>query len=202
MSIVAAESVTGFFHEVVEDAMRARKVEATEGATRYLVCLLTDYAKPDTRAGATLDRPLAFLLDEALNTLDLAERFERLRTVGDGVLYGCGFFGDHFEARGLDQSYLVGIGVTAYRNAGSLLRPPASESPKLDVFGELAEKFGVFVEVLAEVADATVAMGVASSQSVVKLYERWLKTRSDRLADALASHGFVAPRGNKGIAQS
>jgi len=199
MSIVPAESVTGFFHEVVEDAIRARRVEATEGATRYLVSLLTDYAKPDVRAGETLERPLAFLLDEAMHTLDLGERFERLRTVGDGVLYGCGFFGDHFEARGVDQSYLVGIGTTAYRNAGSLLRP--GSEPQLDLFGELSEKFGTFVQVLAEVANSTVAMGVASSQSVVKLYERWLKTRSDRLADALATHGFVAPRG-KGIAQS
>lgn len=199
MSIVAAESVSGFFHEVVEDALRARRVEATEGAAHYLVSLLTDYAKPDIRAGATLERPLAFLLDEAMHTLDLGERFEKLRTVGDGVLYGVGFFGDHFEARGVDHGYLVGIGVTAYRNAGSLFVPTDKEA-KLDVFGELAEKFAEFVKVLAEVADSTVAMGVASSQSVMKLYERWLKTRSDRLADALASHGFVAPRG-KGILQ-
>jgi hypothetical protein len=198
MSIVAAESINGFFDEVVGDAMRARGVDATEGATRYLVCLLTDYAKPDVRAGATLDRPLAFLLDEAMHTLDLGERFERLRAVGDGVLYASGFFGDHFERRGVDQRYLVGIGVTAYRNAGSLI--VAGDAPRLDVFGELAEKFAEFVEVIAEIADTTIAMGVASSQSVVKLYERWLKTRSDRLAQALSSHGFVAPRG-KGVLQ-
>ena len=37
--------------------------------------------------------------------------------------------------------------------------------------------------------------GVATSRGLLKLYERWLKTRSDRLADALSSHGFVAPRG-------
>jgi hypothetical protein len=193
-SIVATGSITGFFDEVVEDAIRARGVEATEEATRYLVGLLTDYAKPDGLAGATLERPLAFLLDEAMHTLDLGERFERLRTLGDGVLYSSGFFGDHFERRGVDQRYLVGIGVTAYRNAGSLIRA-GSEEPKLDVFAELSEKFVSFVEVITEVADATVAMGVASSQSVMKLYERWLKTRSDRLAHALSSHGFVAPRG-------
>jgi hypothetical protein len=197
-SIVATESITGFFDEVVGDAMRARGVDATQEATRYLVGLLTDYAKPDGRAGATLERPLAFLLDEAMHTLDLGERFERLRTLGDGVLYSSGFFGDHFERRGVDQRYLVGIGVTAYRNAGSLLNTGGDD--KLDVFGELAEKFVSFVEVIADVADSTIAMGVASSRSVMKLYERWLKTRSDRLAQALSTHGFVAPRG-KGVLQ-
>jgi hypothetical protein len=96
MPIVAARSVSLFFSEVVVDALRVQRVEATEGATRYLVGLLTDYAHPDVRADQTLDRPLTLLLDEAVHVADPAERFERLRTLGDGVLYGCGFFGDHF----------------------------------------------------------------------------------------------------------
>ena len=45
-----------------------------------------------------------------------------------------------------------------------------------DLFGELAEKFEVFVEVVAEVADATIAMGTASSKGLLRVYERWLKT--------------------------
>ena len=49
---------------------------------------------------------------------------------------------------------------------------------------------------IAEVANATLARGVATSRGILKLYERWLKTRSERLADALTSHGFVPPRGN------
>ena len=37
MAIVAAQSVSHFFLEVVEDAKRSRGVDATDGATRYLV---------------------------------------------------------------------------------------------------------------------------------------------------------------------
>ena len=48
---------------------------------------------------------------------------------------------------------------------------------------------------IGEVANATIAGGVATSRGLLKLYERWLKTRSEKLADALSSHGFVAPRG-------
>jgi len=201
MAIVAARSVSHFFHEVVEDALRAQRVEATEGATSYLVGLLTDYAHPDVRADATLDRPLTLLLDEAVHVADPAERFERLRTLGDGVLYGCGFFGDHFEARGVDPRYLRGLGTRAYGAAGSILRrgPEAQTAP--DLFAELALNFDAFVGVFSDIADTTVAMGIENSRGLVKAYERWLKTGSDRLACALTSHGLMPTRGGKGVLQ-
>jgi hypothetical protein len=205
MPILATESVSGFFHEVVEDVMRSKRIQATDGATTYLVSLLSDFAKPDNRAEQTLDRPLSFLLDEALHTNELGERFERLRSLGDGVLYSCGFFADHFEARGVDQRYLIGIGMTAYGTASSMLRLPNADDEStrnLDIYGELSSKFAAFVEIVAEVADTTIAKGVASSKGMLKLYERWLKTGSNRLAETLASHGFVAPpRGAKRILQ-
>jgi hypothetical protein len=197
MSIVPAQSVSGFFVEVVEDAMKARRVEATEGVTHYLVALLADYAHPAKPAGETLERPMTLLLDEALHAPDPAERFERLRVLGDGVLYGCGFFGDHFEARGIDLSYMHGLGTRAYGAASSMLR--AQEGP--DLFGELADRFGVFVEVVAEVADATIAMGTESPKGLLKVYERWLKTGSDRLASALTSRGMVPTRLTRGVLQ-
>jgi hypothetical protein len=203
MSILAQGSVSDFFHEVVEDALRSRRVEATDGAATYLVSLLADFAKPDCKAEQTLERPLAFLLDEALHAPAPGERFDRLRLLGDGVLYTCGFFGDHFEARGLDQKYLFGIGMTAYGTASSMLRTGQEDAQAraVDVYGELSTKFASFVEVIAEVADTTIAKGVASSKGLLKLYERWLKTKSDRLAQTLSSHGFVPVAGPKGTLQ-
>ena len=67
-----------------------------------------------------------------------------------------------------------------------------------DLFGELAQKFGVFVDVVAEVADATIAMGTESSKGLLKVYERWLKTGSERLASALTSRGVMPTRGTQG----
>jgi hypothetical protein len=200
MTIVAARSVSHFFLEVVEDAKRARGVDATEGATRYLVGLLADFVHPDRRAGEALERPLTLLLDEALHAPDAAERFQRLRTLGDGVLYGCGFFGDHFEARGVDSKYLHGLGTRAYGAASSMLRQSSDDSGQ-DLFGELAGKFEAFVEVVAEVADATIAMGTESSSGLLRVYERWLKTGSERLASALTSRGVMPTRGSRGVIQ-
>jgi hypothetical protein len=208
MTILAANSVTGFFHEVVEDAMKARRVDATDGATRYLVALLSDYAHPGEEAGEALERPLTLLLDEALHVPDAGERFERLRVIGDGVLYGCGFFGDHFEARGVDPRYLHGLGTRAYGAASSMLRhgpvlahASADDEGGQDLFGELSEKFEAFVQVVAEVADATIAMGTASAGGLLRVYERWLKTGSERLASALTSRGVMPTRGARGVLQ-
>lgn len=200
--IVATNSISGFFHEAVEDAIKTRRVEVTDGATTYLVSLLSDFARPDTRAEETMERPLSFLLDEALHTPAPGERFERLRSLGDGVLYTCGFFGDHFEARGVDQKYLIAIGTTAYGAASAMMRVPGSdEKRKIDIFGELADKFTCFVGVVAEVADATIAKGSAGSRGLLKLYERWLRTGSESLAHALTEHGLVPTRGTKGTLQ-
>lgn len=199
MAIVPAASVSEFFLDVVEDAIKTRRVEATEGATKYLVALLADYAHPAKPAGEALERPMTLLLDEALHAPDPGERFERLRVLGDGVLYGCGFFGDHFEARGVDLGYLHKVGTRAYGAASSMLRSPQADTP--DLFGELAGKFGDFVRVVAEVADATIAMGTENSRGLLKIYERWLKTGSDRLASALTSHGVVPTRRTRGVLQ-
>ena len=214
MAIMATESVSDFFGEVVEDAMRSRRMEATPGATQYLVALLADYARPDKRAGAAMDRPLTLLLEEAVHISDLAERFERLRTIGDGVLYGCGFFRDHFEARGVDAKYLHGLGTRAYGAASSMLRlgadgasvPSPGRGPyrrrtSSDLFAELADKFDAFVDVLEEVSDTTIAMGTESPLGLLKVYERWLKTGSVRLASALTSRGVVPTRGPRGVIQ-
>ncbi len=202
MSIVSTVSVSDFFEQIVTDAMKSRGISASPGVTSYLVSLLADLAKPGSPIERTMERPLTLLLDEALHTPQLADRFERLRVLGDGVLYSSGFFADHFEARGVDAKYVMGIGRTAYETAGSLLRRKDSDGDEQrgpDIFRELAERFDALVAVIAEVANATIARGAATSQGLVKLYERWLKTGSGSIADALSSHGFVTPRGGRGL---
>jgi hypothetical protein len=213
MSIALERSVGGFFHEVVEEAVRERQVDATEQATSYLVSLLTEFTHPDPVRENTFDKPLAFLLDEAFRTSG-AERFQRLRALGDGVLYLSGFFGDHIETRGVDAGYVASVGVTAYRGAATMLGRPeadrkprkaqtgagdASESSDENVFAELSLKFDRFVEVLAVIAEITLAQQARGERGVLKLYERWLRSGSTTLAKELGARGIVPSRGTSGI---
>jgi hypothetical protein len=202
MNIALERSVGGFFHEVVGEAVKTRQVEATDQAMSYLVALLTDFAHPDPVREDTFERPLAFLLDEALRTSG-AERFQRLRALGDGVLYLTGFFGDHIETRGVDMAYVTNVGATAYRGAATMLRRPISETsqPGADdnVFTELSVKFDQFVDVITVVAETTLAQQAKSELGVLKLYERWLRSGSATLAKELGLRGLVPARNAGGL---
>jgi hypothetical protein len=209
LDIAISPSIAEYFDGIVATAIASRNLDATVAARRYLVGLLCDFAHPDEDAGSTLSRPLTFLLHEAMDSVG-PERFRRLRTLGDGVLYAVGFFGPHIDLRGADRGYAVTVGSTAYDHAAAMLRrgaraPLSSRTARTpeerrqvpDVLGELAVKFERFVEVLADVADGTLARSARDERSVVKLYERWLRTGSARLADELAARGLV-PQKNKG----
>ncbi len=186
-----------FFHDVVDDAMRKQRLEATEAAEYYLVSLLTDYARPDARCNEALERPLTLLLDEALNAPG-QERFEKLRVLGDGVLYVSGFFAPHLETRGVETRYVTSLGARAYESAGRMLRG-ANDNAAPDLFFELAENFQRFAELLSAVAEKLSLAAAPSSVGVLKLYERWLKTGSEELGSELMQRGVLPVRGAGGV---
>lgn len=192
-----ASSLESFFQPLVDDAVKAQHFAATEAAELYLAGVLADYAKPARLESEALDRPLTLLLDEALHAAG-RERFERLRSLGDGVLYTSGFFADHLNTRGVELRYVRTLGARAYEGAAEMLRSPDSSAP--DVFRELAENFARFAEVIAMVAERLHASSAhASNRDVVRMYERWLKTGSAPLANALAGKGLTPQRGHGGI---
>jgi len=191
--------IGGFFKELVGEALAGRGVEATEATRAYVSGLLADYAKPGTLTRDALDRPLTLLLAEARESAG-RERFERLRALGDGTLYVCGFFSDHLATRGVALDYVTSIGAQAYDGAASMLRQSGSTSSAPDVFGELAAHFRSFVELIESIADRLVATSASHSpSSVLKLYERWLKHGSSEIAASLGSHGLVPLRGGGGV---
>lgn len=199
-TIAIAPNMSQYFQDVITDAIRVHHVEATDAATTYLVSLLCSFTHPEEDAGAAFDRPLTFLLHEAMNA-PAGERFRRLRALGDHALYALGFFGSHIELRGVNRGYVSKVGSTAYTNAAATLRLRARgarpEGPP-DVLSELAAKFDRFAAVLADVAEGTIACGARDERSVVKLYERWLKTGSSRIAEELGARGIVPTRGAGG----
>jgi hypothetical protein len=199
-----AADLRGFFQPALQTALTERRVQASEPTAHYLVALLVDFAHPGGLANETLERPLPLLLDEALNSTG-HERFERLRCLGDSVLYTSGFFLDHLETHGVELSYVSTLGARAYGSAAMMLRRASSnnadDTPRApELFDELATKFATFAEVLATLADGLFANSARSSDaSAVKLYERWLRTGSAQLASALAERGLAPTRGRGGV---
>ena len=195
-SLAAGESLREFFEDTVANAAARRGSATTEAVRGYLAGLLSDFARPDTLVHDTLSRPLTLLLHEA-NSASGFERFERLRTLGDGVLYVAGFFRDHIVHRGVELSYVNALGAQAYCGASQMLRRPTTTADNdQDIFHELSHNFQEFAELLSEIAEVfhTQAAGV-TPRATVHLYERWLKTGSNVVLRALSERGILPVRG-------
>lgn len=187
-TISLAPSLGDYFRDPVKGALHGREIEASPATETYLVQLLTDFAHPTQETASTLSQPATFLLHEAMSTHG-PERFKRLQRLGDGVLYNLGFFG---EALGdADRSYLVHVGSRAYGHASAMLRAGQASEPN-DVLGELAQRFARFVDVLVWVSDWVLAQSVRGEEGLLRLYERWLRTRSSVLRDELGQRGMLA----------
>jgi hypothetical protein len=181
-----AESLEAFFHQAVDKALHEQGVEADPLTEYYLVQLLATYANQPID-----DSPLALKMLGA-RVAEPREKRERLREVGDTSLFLSGFWAESFARRLVDVDYYIGLGGSAY---GQLARTSMGwrQDPYGDVYGTLAENFARFVEVLGNISRRL--MPPSGPRDVVKLYERWLRTRSTWAGRRLAALGVFPQRG-------
>ena len=179
-ALLRSESPTEFFRELVEAAMQNQRVSAHELTSFYVVNLLTGFVHGDARADG--DEPLGPRLARALQAAGVAQR-QSLRQVGDESLFISGFFSDSFNRGLVDIDYYIHLGERAYRSLAH-----QADHTLGDVFDELSDKFTSFVDVLGEVSERT---SLSSNSDVLRLYEKWLRTRSRRSGDLLAARGIV-----------
>jgi hypothetical protein len=180
------ESAVEYFKELVEGALAHQRISAGELTSFYVVNLLTGFLQRPAEEDQT---PLALRLAEAINAAGARQR-ESLRQIGDLSLFMSGFFADSFQRKLVDVDYYASIGGTAYA-ALSRSETDAFSS----VFGELADNFVGFVDVLSEVSERT---SCASNADLLRLYERWLKTGSRRCGQRLLEQGVMPYRLPKG----
>lgn len=175
------ESPIAYFKELVDSAMQRQQMAAGEMTSFYLVNLLAGFVHRDpTRDGD--DEPLGIRFARALQADGTRQR-DGLRHVGDISLFISGFFSDSLTRSLVDVDYYIALGERAY---GSLARH--ADETFSDVFDELAGKFVEFVDVLGEVSERT---ALTSNADLLRLYEKWLRTKSRRSGDLLVEQGIV-----------
>lgn len=194
--ISLSTSLGDYFKDPVSEAIRGKDVEASPAIETYLVQLLSDFAKPSEETTSSMSEPLTFLLRDAMAATG-STRFKKLQSLGDGVLYDIGFFGQ--ALRGRDREYVVHVGASAYEHAAQMLRTGQGRAAGPDVLSELARKFERFVEVLAYVSDWVLAKSASGHQGVVLLYDRWLRTGSAVLKNELGQRGLLAVPNRGGV---
>jgi hypothetical protein len=177
MSVTTHSSVEGFFQEVLAGALDRQGVEASQPTEFYLVGLLGEFTK-----ARIPDEPLSLRL-VGTSGADAGERVRALKEVGDTSLYLTGFFADSLQRKLVGVDYYMDLGKAAYRELAQRL----GSSSVREVYQELSGKFPRFVDVLNEVRRHTTFLG----QDVVRLYEEWLRTRSDWVENRLRALGVL-----------
>ena len=180
--VLREQTPAEYFKELVEGALARRRVDACDLTEYYLVNLLCQYIRFDSRESVALDQPLAIQLARALNGAGVEQR-ARLRSLGDCSLFMSGFFSDSFRRSLVDVDYYKSLGEYAY---GSLSRD--EDDAFAEVFGELSRKFVGFVDVLSDISERTT---LGTSTDVLRLYEKWLRTGSQRDGQRLVEQGIL-----------
>jgi hypothetical protein len=182
--LVHARTPLEFFKEQVEAACERQQLKPQPLTSYYVVALLSEFThramSPASDAVAS-EEALGVKLLRALHSGGSTQR-AGLKQVGDASLFISGFFSDSLRRSLVDVEYYVSLGGYAYR---SLATVDDSMSP---IFGELSDKFVAFVDVLAEVSART---SLTNDSDLLRLYERWIRTRSRRSGDLLAERGIV-----------
>ena len=197
--ILIGKSAHEWFREMVADALSHRRLEVQQVTEFYLVNLLAGFLERERlfveqEDGSVQAEPLALILLRALQA-DRRTRAASLRRLGDTALFVSGFFGDSLARTHVGVGYYISMGERAY---GTLAE---TERGLDDLYGELASRFGQFVDLFAEIAELS---DLRSNRGLIRLYERFLQTRDERVAQRLRERGvalFAGPPPKKGLLQ-
>lgn len=180
-----------YFHGAVTGAIASLKLEVSDHAQVYLVQLLGHYINTENfyptdaegKPADTLTQQLATALEEE----NSEARAKRMRQLGDFSLYIAGFFTDSLSRKLVDVDYYIGMGGAAYETVARM----EERKSKAQLFLELSRKFPVFVDILSQISEET-GFNPSSHKDLLRVYDLWMKTGSDRLAKQLAKAGIVA----------
>jgi hypothetical protein len=181
---LVAASAEEYFREIVTDALAHRRAKVQPTTEFYLVRLLARFLEreelfPEAEGGA---EPLALVLLRALGE-ERQRRREGLRRVGDTSLFVSGFFADAVARSAVGAGYYAAIGGRAYGTLAADRDAAAAET-----FAELGGRFEEFADLLAEIAEM---QDLRSNRGLVRLYERFLHTGSERVARMLRDRGVA-----------
>lgn len=186
----AAADVREYFNSELKSLMKKKRISGKQESLEYVVDLMVRYMETERffakdEEGRIKDNILAELYSEYLNG-NQEQKKVVLRRLGDISLIVSGFFPDSLNRKLIDIDYYFGMGGTAYWQLSRMQITAVAR----DLFGELSQKFRAFADVLGELSDRS---GLQSNTDILRLYEKWLITGSDRLKNLLSEQGIHDP---------
>lgn len=187
-TIQTEKNTFDFFQKHVQDSLKNQNITITTTSEHYLVSLLVDFTFTNKFFSLTENdsRPLAIIYHQAqLETA--SKKIKIFKELGDFSLFITGFFPDSLNRKVTDVDYYMLLGKSAYENLAVIFKKTHKSSFTL-LFDELAEKFVSISDILAEISSNSATQW---DDGILRLYERWLKTRSKRDERLLCKKGII-----------
>lgn len=180
-----------YFKELVTEALDKQRLKVLPETEFYLVNLLKQFMNTENlyvrdSNGNYKTEPLVLKLKEALEETQPKAQQLLYRHLGDVSLYVAGFFQESLGRRLVDVDYYIGLGGGAYRRVAHL-----EEVNLRSKYEELADKFSKLVGVFCEVSASTSTAREENTIDVLRLYDLWLNTKSERAERALKKVGII-----------
>lgn len=187
-----------FFAAELRLTMSNHGVSAHPSSFEYLVellvkCISSDHFFKINPSGQYEDT-LLFDLYVQYTQSPKEQQMAILQRIGDLCLVVSGYFGESLQSKLVDIDYYFGMGGTAYQTLSELEKNKQNKG----VYQELSGKFQPFSNILGEMSERS---GLQSNKDILRLYERWMATGSDRLRKILSELGIQPVAQTKAIKQ-
>lgn len=170
------------FKDLVSAAIRHQKIKTNALAEFYLSTLLANFMVSQNLT----EEPLAIGYLKALGE-GRGFQARKMKQLGDLSLFISGFFSDSLKRKAVDIDYYILMGTSSYSYLAVIHGEDKTPYSAFSLFTELAGKFGSFVDVLTEVSEKS---RLTSSRDILRVYERWLLTKSKQAERLLRDMGI------------
>ena len=193
--VMPVQNLQDYFRTSIDEVIAGQGVDIDPHATHYVVNMMTLFSRSEhfyEDDGEVYGlRPLALMLADAADAPTPEHRNQTLRRIGDVALFVAGFFIDSLCDKAVDADYYVHMGENAYGSLSEEVRGTFHGNAFADIYLELATKFRLLTDILNEVRGST-------DQDVVRTFEIWQKTGSQRAERLLREQG-IFPIGGKPV---
>jgi hypothetical protein len=190
--VMPVYNLRDYFRMSIDEIIARQRVEVDPHAAHYVVNLVTLFSRSEALYEDDGEnyglRPLALMLADAIDAPTPKQRNHALQRIGDVALFIGGFFIESLANKAVDVDYYISMGENAYGSLSEKVRGTFRGNAFADIYRELAAKFQILIDVLNEVRDGA---RKESDVDLLRTYEIWQKTGSQRCENLLRQQGIV-----------
>ncbi len=186
--LIQMPGLEDYFRHEIRVACEKQQIQTTPHTEFYLVQMLSKFCHRDTlyKTHKTDETPLAILFLQSVEKGGI-EGLKLLKHIADFSLYISGFFQECLNRQKVDLDYYISMGGNAYYRLYSNSKESNYTEAFTETFLELSSHFIKFVDVLSEISENS---NLLKDSDLLRLYEKWLATGSERIQKKLNKFGI------------